>query len=70
MGESRFFGDVELIDAAIVGLGWWGKNIVNAVQGKSTRLCFIHGVSKSIATQSTVTLGDAGVERAPSISAG
>lgn len=35
-----------MIDAAIVGLGWWGKNIVNAVQGKSSRLRFIRGVSK------------------------
>jgi predicted dehydrogenase len=35
-----------MIDAAIIGLGWWGKNIVNAVQGKSERLRFIRGVSK------------------------
>ncbi len=35
-----------MINAAIAGLGWWGKNIVNAVQGKSTRLRFIRGVSK------------------------
>ncbi len=35
-----------MIHAAIIGLGWWGKNIVNAVQGKSTRLRFIRGVSK------------------------
>ena len=35
-----------MINAAIVGLGWWGKNIVNAIQGKSERLRFIRGVSK------------------------
>jgi predicted dehydrogenase len=35
-----------MINAAIVGLGWWGKNIVNAVQDKSERLRFIRGVSK------------------------
>jgi predicted dehydrogenase len=35
-----------MINAAIIGLGWWGKNIVNAVQGKSERLRFIRGVSK------------------------
>ncbi len=35
-----------MIDAAIVGLGWWGRNIVNAVQDKSERLRFIRGVSK------------------------
>lgn len=35
-----------MIDAAIIGLGWWGKNIVQCVQGKSTKLRFVHGVSK------------------------
>ncbi|MBI4190467.1 MAG: Gfo/Idh/MocA family oxidoreductase [Betaproteobacteria bacterium] len=35
-----------MINAAIAGLGWWGKNIVNAVQDKSERLRFIRGVSK------------------------
>lgn len=34
-----------MIDAAIIGLGWWGKNIVNAVQGKSDRLRFVRGIS-------------------------
>jgi len=35
-----------MIDAAIIGLGWWGKNIVNAVQARSERLRFVRGVSK------------------------
>lgn len=34
-----------MLDAAIIGLGWWGKNIVAAVQGKSDRLRFVRGVS-------------------------
>ena len=34
-----------MINAAIVGLGWWGKTIVNAVQGKSEKIRFVHGVS-------------------------
>ena len=34
-----------MINAAIIGLGWWGKNIVNAVQGKSDKIRFVHGVS-------------------------
>lgn len=34
-----------MIKAAIVGLGWWGRNIVDAVQGKSDRLRFVRGVS-------------------------
>src|SRR5262249_7483850 len=33
-----------MIDAAIVGLGRWGKAIVEAGQGKSKRLRFTHGV--------------------------
>ena len=37
-----------MIEAGIVGLGWWGKNIVNAVQGKTDKLAFVHGVSKEI----------------------
>jgi predicted dehydrogenase len=35
-----------MIQAAVIGLGRWGKNIVEAVQGKSPRLHFIRGVSK------------------------
>ena len=35
-----------MINAAIVGLGWWGQKIVNAVQDKSERIRFIRGVSK------------------------
>jgi predicted dehydrogenase len=37
-----------MIDAAIVGLGWWGKNILKAVQGRSDKLRFVHAVSKEI----------------------
>jgi predicted dehydrogenase len=35
-----------VLNAAIVGLGRWGQKIVNAVQGKSDCLRFVHGVSK------------------------
>jgi predicted dehydrogenase len=35
-----------VINAAVIGLGRWGKSIVESVQGKSKRLHFIHGVSK------------------------
>lgn len=37
-----------MINAAIVGLGWWGRNIVGAVQGRSAKLRFVHGVSKEM----------------------
>lgn len=33
-----------MISAAIVGLGRWGRNLVDAVQGKSERLRFTHAV--------------------------
>jgi len=35
-----------MINAAVIGLGRWGKSIVEAVQGKSKRLRLIRGVSK------------------------
>jgi predicted dehydrogenase len=35
-----------MINAAVIGLGRWGKNIVDAIQGKSPRLRIIRGVSK------------------------
>lgn len=35
-----------MIDAAMIGLGRWGKGIVEAVQGRSKRLRFIRGVCK------------------------
>jgi predicted dehydrogenase len=35
-----------MINAAVIGLGRWGKSLVTAVQGKSPKLRFVHGVSK------------------------
>jgi predicted dehydrogenase len=35
-----------MINAAMVGLGRWGQTILNSVQGKSSRLRIVHGVSK------------------------
>ena len=35
-----------MIDAAVIGLGRWGQSLVTAVQGKTGRLRFVHGVSK------------------------
>ena len=36
-----------MIDAAIVGLGRWGRTLVEAVQGKSDKLRFTYVVSRS-----------------------
>src|SRR6185369_12365223 len=34
----------QMIDAAIVGLGRWGKNFVQSIQGRSSRIRFARGV--------------------------
>jgi len=39
-----------MINAAIVGLGRWGRNIVNAVQDRSERLRFVRGVVRRTET--------------------
>jgi predicted dehydrogenase len=36
-----------VIRAAIVGLGWWGKTIVEAVQGKSDAVKFVAGTTRT-----------------------
>src|ERR1700761_9252880 len=36
-----------MIDAAIVGLGRWGKTLVEAVQGKSEKIRFTRAVSRA-----------------------
>ena len=36
-----------MINAAIVGLGWWGKVLVNSVQGKSDTIRFSHGQTRT-----------------------
>ena len=33
-----------MINAAVVGLGWWGKQIVNVVTGRSDRINIVRGV--------------------------
>lgn len=36
-----------MIRAAIVGLGWWGKTVVEAVQGKSDKIAFVAGCTRT-----------------------
>jgi predicted dehydrogenase len=38
-----------MINAGIVGLGWWGKNLVEAVQNRSDRLRFVRGACRDTA---------------------
>jgi predicted dehydrogenase len=37
-----------MLNAALIGLGWWGKNILKAVQGRSDKLRFVHAVSHGL----------------------
>ena len=39
-----------MIRAAIVGIGWWGRMLVNAVQGKSAVIRFTAGYTRTRAT--------------------
>src|ERR1700756_1140582 len=39
-----------MIRAAIVGIGWWGRILVNAVQGKSAAIRFTAGYTRTRAT--------------------
>ena len=33
-----------MINAAIIGLGWWGRHIVETLQGKSEKIGFSRGI--------------------------
>ena len=54
-----------MVDAAILGLGWWGQALVSAVQGKSERLRFVKAVVPDVAKRAAVAeqLGVALTER-------
>jgi predicted dehydrogenase len=43
-----------MIDAGIVGLGWWGNVLVESVQGKSDRIRLVHGVARDPATKQEI----------------
>ena len=37
-----------MINAAIVGLGWWGKTVVESVQGSSKDIQFVAGATRTV----------------------
>ena len=43
-----------MIDAGIVGLGWWGNRLVESVQGNSDRIRFVHGVARDPAAKQEI----------------
>ena len=42
-----------MINAAIVGLGWWGKTLVESVQGTSDQIRFVAGASRTVTPELT-----------------
>ena len=53
-----------MIDAAVIGLGRWGKNIVEAVQGKSKRLRCYSRLPISVSPRE-IPRGDAARDECP-----
>src|SRR5262252_5689502 len=37
-----------MLNAALIGLGWWGKNHLAAAHSQGSKLRFVHGVSKEL----------------------
>jgi predicted dehydrogenase len=58
-----------VIHAAIVGLGWWGKTLVEAVQGTSDAIRFVAGTSRTITPELTAFAAAQGLRLAPDYAA-
>jgi predicted dehydrogenase len=50
-----------VIDAAIVGLGWWGKTLVESVSGRSEELRFVAAVTRTISPEVEAFAGEHGL---------
>lgn len=55
-----------MINAAIVGLGWWGKTLVEAVSGSSDNIRFVAGTSRTISDGVKAFADEHGFELRPS----
>ncbi len=58
-----------MIKAAIVGLGWWGKTLVEAVQGTSDAIQFVAGTSRTGSPELTAFAAAQGLRLAPDYAA-
>ncbi len=54
-----------MINAAIVGLGWWGKTLVESVQGTSDAIRFVAGASRTRSPELTAFAEGQGLRLAP-----
>ncbi len=55
-----------MIKAAIVGLGWWGRTVVESVQGTSDRIRFVVGTTRTVSPEVTAFADAQGVQLAES----
>ena len=58
-----------MINAAIVGLGWWGKTLVESVQGTSDAIRFVAGATRTVAPELATFAAAQGLTLAPSYEA-
>ncbi len=47
-----------MLNAAIVGLGWWGKTLVESVQGKSETIRFTAGATRTVSPEVEAFAGE------------
>jgi predicted dehydrogenase len=58
-----------MINAAIVGMGWWGKTLVESVQGSSDVIRFVAGASRTPSPELTAFADQQRLKLAPSFEA-
>jgi predicted dehydrogenase len=58
-----------VINAAIVGLGWWGRTLVESVQGTSDRMRFVAGATRTVSPEATAFADAQGLRLADSYEA-
>ena len=58
-----------MINAAIVGLGWWGKTLVESVQGTSDQLRFVAGTARTPTPELTAFAAAHELRLAPTLEA-
>lgn len=51
-----------MIRAAVVGLGWWGKTLVEAVQGQSSEIRFVAGATRTVTPEVQAFAGAQGFD--------
>jgi len=58
-----------MINAAIVGLGWWGRTLVESVQAGSDHLRFVAGATRTVSAEVTTFVEAQQLRLAPTFEA-